>query len=101
MTSEELKVIDAAQAEFDRFDLIPCTGCNYCAKVCPQNVGISGAFMAMNANILFGRFVQEWINWGGGRQVPSACIECHACEEACPQGIAIVDELKRAAEVIG
>ena len=55
----------------------------------------------MNAETLFGRHVQEWLNKGAGRALPSACIECGACEKACPQGIAIIDELKRAAEVIG
>lgn len=94
-------VIDKAMAEFATFDLVPCTGCNYCAKSCPQNVGISGAFLAMNADIMFGRHVQEWINWGSGKNPPSACIECYACEAMCPQGISIVDELKRAAELIG
>ena len=98
---EQSAVIDAALAAFDEFDLVPCTGCNYCAKVCPQNVGISGAFLAMNANIMFGRHVQEWINWGSGRNKPSACIECYACESACPQGISIVEKLKEAAELIG
>ncbi|MBO4351889.1 MAG: aldo/keto reductase [Eggerthellaceae bacterium] len=101
LTSEQMDVIAAAQMAFDSFDLIPCTACNYCAKVCPQDVGISGAFLALNANIMFGRYVQEWLNGGAGRKKPSACIECHACEDACPQGIAIVEELKRAAEIIG
>ena len=100
-TPEQESVIDAAIAEFDKFDLVPCTGCNYCAKVCPQNVGISGSFMTMNADIMFGRHVQEWINWGGGKNPPSACIECYACEAACPQGISIVEELKRAVPIIG
>ena len=101
LATEQMDVIAAAQEAFNSFDLIPCTACNYCAKVCPQDVGISGAFLALNANIMFGRFVQEWLNGGAGRNKPSACIECHACEAACPQGIAIVDELKRAAAVIG
>ena len=98
---DEPSVIEAAIAQFDTFDLVPCTGCDYCAKVCPQDVGIRGAFLAMNADTMFGRHVQEWMNWGSGRNKPSACIECHACEDACPQGIAIVDELKRAAALIG
>ena len=97
----QAEVIGRALDEFGKFDLVPCTGCDYCAKVCPENVGIRGAFLAMNADIMFGRHVQEWINWGGGKNVPSACIECHACEDACPQGIAIVDELKRAVPLIG
>ena len=98
---EQADVIDAAIAELGKFDLVPCTGCDYCAKVCPENIGIRGAFIAMNANTMFGRYVQEWLNWGGGKNPPSACIECHACEEACPQGIQIVEELKRAAPLIG
>jgi len=101
LSSDEMKVIDAAQEALNSFDLIPCTACNYCAKVCPQDVAISASFLTLNADIMFGRHVQEWLNASSGRQVPSACIECHACEEACPQHIAIVDELKRAAEIIG
>ena len=101
LTDGQMKVIDAALDELATFDLVPCTGCNYCAKVCPQNVGISGAFIAMNADIMFGRHVQEWLNWGGGKNPPSACIECYSCEEACPQGISIVEELKRAVPLIG
>lgn len=101
LTDDQMKVIDAALDELATFDLVPCTGCNYCAKVCPQNVGISGAFIAMNADIMFGRHVQEWLNWGDGKNPPSACIECYSCEEACPQGISIVEELKRAVPLIG
>ena len=101
LTDEQMAVVEAAQAEFAAFDLVPCTACNYCAKVCPENVGIAGAMLTLNANIMFGTHVQEWINYGGGKRKPSACIECHACEDACPQGIRIVDELKRAAEFIG
>ena len=82
-------------------DIVPCTACDYCAKVCPQDVGISASFHALNADIMFGRHVQEWLNASNGKQPPSACIECHACEAACPQGIEIVEELKRAAAVIG
>ena len=100
-TPEQAAVIDAALDEFDKFDLVPCTACNYCAKVCPENVGISGAFLAMNANTMFGRYVQEWLNGGAGKNPPSACIECHSCEDACPQGISIVEELKRAVPLIG
>ena len=101
LASGEMKVIEAAKAALDSFDLIPCTACDYCAKVCPQDVGISASFLALNADIMFGRHVQEWLNASAGRQKPGACIECYACEAACPQGISIVDELKRAAEVIG
>ena len=101
LSADEMKVIDAAQAAFDSFDLVPCTACDYCAKVCPQNVGISAAFLALNADIMFGRHVQEWLAAGAGKAKPSACIECYACEAACPQGISIVEELKRAAELVG
>ena len=100
-TPGQAEVIDAALAEFDKFDLVPCTGCDYCGKVCPENVGIRGAFLAMNSDIMFGRHVQEWINWGGGKNPPSACVECGACETACPQGISIIEELKRAVPLIG
>ena len=100
-SAREMDVIAAAQEALNSFDLIPCTACNYCAKVCPQDVGISASFLALNADIMFGRHVQEWLNASSGKQKPSACIQCHACEAACPQGISIVEELQRAAQVIG
>lgn len=101
MTEDEFAVIRAAQEELDKFDLIPCTGCNYCAKVCPQNIGIAGAFACVNAYRLFGQYVQEWINLAGGKAKPSMCIRCHMCEEACPQGISIAEELQRAVSIVG
>lgn len=96
-----LAAVAAAQEEFSKFDLVPCTACNYCSHACPANIGISGALLALNANRMFGRHVQEWIVAGSGRAVPSACIECGACESMCPQGLKIVDLLKEAAELIG
>ena len=54
LTDEERKVIDKAQEELNKIPLIPCTTCNYCAKVCPMNIGISGSFTAMNYLTLYG-----------------------------------------------
>ncbi|MDO4502661.1 MAG: aldo/keto reductase [Coriobacteriia bacterium] len=96
-----MQAIADAQAEFAKFDLVPCTACNYCAGACPENVGISGALLALNANRMFGRHVQEWIVGGSGKQKPSSCVECYACEAMCPQQLSIVDLLKEAAELIG
>ncbi len=101
LSPEQSGVIDAALDEFGKFDLIQCTGCDYCAKVCPQNVGIRGAFLAMNAETMFGRHVQEWMNWGSGKSLPSTCVECYSCEDACPQSLPIVELLKRAVPLIG
>jgi len=76
---------------------VPCTGCDYCAKVCPTGIGISGAMTALNyyinfedpysANYQLG-FV---VRFNSGKKMPSECIRCGACEEACPQNIKILD----------
>lgn len=52
--SEEQRVtIEKAQEELAKIPLIPCTTCNYCAKVCPMDIGISGSFTAMNYMTLY------------------------------------------------
>lgn len=100
LTEEEQRALQAAQEAINRIPLIPCTVCNYCAKVCPKNVGISGSFTAMNYLKLYGDRAAA-LHWegllveGAGKERAGACIKCGACEKVCPQHIAIRDELGR------
>ncbi|MDO4288830.1 MAG: aldo/keto reductase [Eubacterium sp.] len=101
LTDKERSVIKAAQEALARVPLIPCTTCNYCAKVCPENIGISGSFTALNYLTLYGdkgaaAHQEGWLVGGHGKKRADACIECGKCEKACPQHIKIREELKRA-----
>ncbi|MCC8162130.1 MAG: hypothetical protein LIO86_02920 [Lachnospiraceae bacterium] len=62
---EEKAVPDRAQKSLQAIPLIPCTTCNYCAKVCPKEIGISGSFTAMNINTLYGNkeAAKGQMNW--------------------------------------
>ena len=103
LTPEQKKVIEAAREEMARIPIIPCTTCNYCAKVCPMDIGISGSFGALNMYTLYGNYPlakgrHDWDVKGQGHKVASECIKCGACEAACPQHIEIRKELERVAE---
>lgn len=105
-TEAEKATIVEAQKALDAIPLIPCTSCDYCAKVCPMNIGISGSFLAMNINTLYGtidaaRREENWHVGGHGKKKAAECIKCGKCEEACPQQISIRAELEKVAEVIG
>ena len=85
-----------------RIPLILCTTCDYCAKVCPADIGISGTFTAMNVLTLYGdlsaaKRQESWLVGGHGKKGASECVRCDNCEQACPQHIAIRDELATAA----
>ena len=101
--AKQMETIEKAREVFSSLPSIPCTKCDYCAKVCPMDIGISGTFAAMNTLLLYGnesiakdRYKALVIN--KGRKNPEKCIKCGKCEEACPQYIEIRSNLEKAKE---
>lgn len=89
LSDGEKEVLKAAQEEMSRIPLIPCTTCNYCSKVCPENIGISGSFTALNYLTLYQNHAralhqENWLVGGHGKKRAIDCIRCGKCEQACP-----------------
>ena len=102
LTEKEKQVLKTARGELGKIPLIPCTTCNYCAKVCPAGIGISGSFTALNYLTLYGdkaaaAHQEEWLVKSHGKKKAAECLQCGACEAVCPQHISIREELKKAA----
>ena len=104
LTASQSAVIEKAREELYKIPLIPCTTCNYCAKVCPMEIGISGTFTAKNIYTLYGNKAmalhqEGWLVGGHGRKQAINCIQCGACEGVCPQHIKIRENLAEIAEL--
>ncbi|MDO4503045.1 MAG: aldo/keto reductase [Coriobacteriia bacterium] len=97
LDENERAAIDHAQRVLNDADTVPCTGCDYCAKVCPEGIGISGSLTALNYYLNYGDAaaakyqVGFVVRFNGGKKMPTECIRCGACEDACPQNINILE----------
>lgn len=94
MTETELKICANAAALINKSDVIPCTGCDYCAD-CPKGVKISSIFAVYNK-----LKVNEIDNVEAQKQYDSIkvrakdCVNCKKCEGHCPQSIKISDYMQ-------
>lgn len=94
MTPSELEAVARVVGEFERFNRVPCTGCNYCMP-CPRRINIPGCFSAYNASFAHGYFtgLSQYFTASGVRtatpKLASGCVGCGACARHCPQQIDI------------
>ncbi len=97
LNRQELAAVMQVREIFRSQELIPCTGCRYCAEVCPQGIAIPDLFACMNARKQFQTWSAEYyyriINDRIGSK-PSDCMFCGKCEHACPQHLHIRDLLQ-------
>jgi len=104
ISEEEKDTIAKCLEIIEKVPTIPCTKCKYCVDGCPQKINIPGILSCVNLNTIYrnpqkARGEYGWVS-GGEQGYAKDCIGCGACEAICPQHIAIVEELKKASELL-
>ena len=106
LTQREKESIDALALRFKELCDLVCTQCKYC-QPCPNDVNISFIFETLQRHQIYGdqekaKNYYSMIGktpWATGKDA-SACEECGECLEKCPQGIEIIEQLKKAHEIL-
>lgn len=94
MTDTELNICQNAAAMINKSEIIPCTGCDYCAD-CPKDIKISTVFAVYN-KLKTGEYTEEQAKSEYRKMDASAdaCIGCGKCSSHCPQSITIPELMK-------
>ena len=81
---------------------VPCTGCEYCIKGCPQNIAIPQYFSLYNELMREDMQKKGWTQSFSRYSLLTAkfgkamdCIACGQCESICPQHLTIIEYLKQ------
>lgn len=106
LTEREKESIDSIANRFKELCDLVCTQCKYC-QPCPNEVNISFIFEALQRYQIYGfregakrsYSIIGTTPWASGKNA-SECEECGECLEKCPQGIEIIEQLKKAHEVL-
>ncbi|MBN2852706.1 MAG: aldo/keto reductase [Clostridia bacterium] len=103
MSEEDLLLIKAIRTEFEKKNVINCTGCKYCMP-CPYGVDIPEIFKLYNSvSVMKSHFIDRLVyrdtilHAGNGAD---KCVECGICKIHCPQSIDIPEELKKAHQAL-
>ncbi|NHK32949.1 MAG: aldo/keto reductase [Asgard group archaeon] len=106
LTRDEFVKVKKIETKFKELTDLICTSCNYCMP-CPNEVNISFIFRSMIYAQVYGQEERAILHyskigeedWPPGKRA-DACIECGECEPKCPQKIPIIDQLKKAHELL-
>lgn len=86
---KEYQICANAAAMINKSDIIPCTGCDYCAD-CPKDVRISSVFAVYNKSKTGEITKDEAVEEYNKIDVKAdSCINCGKCKTHCPQQINI------------
>lgn len=96
LTDSELQACFNAASIMNKKDVIPCTGCDYCAD-CPKGVKISTVFACYN-EYKNGDISEEESKKKYSEILAEnnadVCIKCGKCASHCPQSIKIPEKLE-------
>lgn len=94
MTETEFNICQNAAAMINKSEIIPCTGCDYCAD-CPKDVKISTVFAVYN-KMKTGEYTadQAKAEYSKIDSAADSCIGCGKCASHCPQSIKIPELMK-------